>query len=334
MGRPRGRVHRAAAHARPAHALGQPRRCPQHPAGAVVREPRRPLALPALRPPGPCAGIRCHRCGQQRRVGRHPRPGQLDAREPGRRTALHERDDALPRSTAAAARRGVDGCVPQGVPSAPHVAEATGGASRRRRGERARRVREWRVRRLRHGQPPAERVRHHRAPRGRLEHRGDRRDALLGPELRGGPGPMVDGGPPPQRSSRGTCCGTRSRRGNHCCVARRFGKTRARCADRHGQHSGRCSRRMDRAGTPRDARRQAGSGRLGGSAQHCRGSLGAAAVLLRGLCRLTARLGGEGAPLVGRGPAALSGVHRTGRARRHNSRGGGTDHRLPVGGGA
>ena len=73
------------------------------------------------------------------------------------------------------------------------LARSPGRAARRRRRERARRVPQRRVRRLRHRQPAAERVRHHRALVAGREPPRDRGRALQRPQLRRGPGPVVDG---------------------------------------------------------------------------------------------------------------------------------------------
>ena len=158
---------------------------------------RRAVGVPARRP--------ARGGGGRARGGRHGRPGVaadrrpvvLDAAGDRRPADLHEHPDALPRSAARRPGRQPDRGVPDEVPGAEGVAGAPGRAPRRRRGERALRLRQRPLRRLGHRLPAGHRARRHPLPAGGGERPGLRGRALVGPQLPGGPGPLVDGRPAP-----------------------------------------------------------------------------------------------------------------------------------------
>ena len=144
------------------------------------------------------------------------------------------------------------------------VAGPQGGAARRGRRERAGGLGERHVGGVGHRQPPGQRARHHRAaPPGR-ERGGAGGGALVGPELRGGPGPLVARRTAPQRhpgvhrghvpgSGAGRCRARRATCGRATCASGRRSAAPAvvdRCVGLAGGGVARAARREDRPRWP------------------------------------------------------------------------------------
>ena len=142
-------------------------------------------------------------------------PGNWTMQDTGDHPALHQRADAVPRP---AARRCPSATPPASTARTFTTCRGRGSgtadrAARRRRRERARRVPQRRVRRLRHRQPAAQRVRHHRAASSSAAN--DLAIVVVrysAQQLRRGPGPVVDGRPAPQRARRVATAGAHRRR--------------------------------------------------------------------------------------------------------------------------
>ena len=158
-----------------------------------------------------------------------------------RPSALHQHPDAVRGATPAIARSQPDGRLPSHVRRPGGLASPAHGAPRRRSRERSRRVRQPGVRRLRHRQPPAERVRRQRCRPAWDERVGDRGDPLQRSQLHRGPGSVVDGRPAPLGLDRVASEGAHRRRSD---------RHRLRPAERW---------RLDRLHHRRRLRRESGS---------------------------------------------------------------------------
>ena len=129
--------------------------------------------------------------------------GQLDAAGCRRPPAVHERTHAVRRPSTETSGPESDGRPSTSGDGADTVERSPDRDPHRRCRERARGLCQRPVRRLRHRQPTGERVRRDRIRAFRAERCGNRRDPLECPQLRGGPGPVVDGRAAPGGVSRG-----------------------------------------------------------------------------------------------------------------------------------